>query len=541
MRKLTLFALPKSKRFSAALFVAVVQGLSAVALMGSSAWLISRASEQPPIMYLSIAIVGVRTFALARASLRYAERWLSHDAVLRDAGERRVAVFEKLIDFAPAGFEQNSVADLSSRTVADVDETQNLGLRVLGPFVQSLLVSAISTVVFWFLLPQAAIIMGLLLGLAFIIALPLSAAIAKRADLGQAVLRSKLAKQTSELIENFELLSAYGWADDRIETLQTSQDAAAKASRLQAVAFGLSQAAFGFLASASAVSAAVIGAAAIARGQSDGVMLAVFTLLPLAVFDVASASQSTVGAWRRYRGSAERLIELAERSLPAELKFGTGQPTSQLKAIELKAAALGYPGHANAVENFSLKIKRGEAVSLVGASGSGKSTIALALSRLLELRSGSYLINGKSIESFDADSVRKRIGYLEQTPTVFASTVRVNLAIAKPEATDEQMLQVLDKVGLAQMFDSREGLVTQVGERGALISGGEAQRLALARALLADFELIILDEPTANVDDAQSQKLIRDLLAAARDGKRMVLLITHDAKLAKLTDRTISI
>ena len=541
MKKLIKFAFPRTSRFNASLLIAVVQGLSAVALMGCSAWLISRAAEQPPIMYLSIAIVGVRTFALARASFRYAERWLSHDAVLRDSGQRRASVFEKMIDFAPAGFEQNSISDLSARTVADVDETQNLGLRVISPLVQSVLVSLISVAVFWFLLPAAAAVMGVLLLLAYLVALPLAATIARNADRGQSKLRAHLTKQSSELIEHFDLLVAYGWVNDRLKSLEETQTRAAKSAKLQALSFGASQATFAFLAAISGVTAAVIGGAAIVRGQSTSVMLAVFALLPLAVFDVASASQSTVGAWRRYRGSANRLIELSERSLPPELQFSAGLPCGPLETIEFKSATLAYPNRDSVVNNFSLKLKLGETVALVGESGSGKSTIALALSRLLALRSGTYFINGESVENIDSDSIRKRVGYLEQNPAVFSSTVRVNLAIAKPDASDEEMLEVLEKVGLAKMFLARQGLDTLVGDRGALISGGEAQRLALARALLANFELIILDEPTANVDQKHSTQLIQDLIAVARDSKRMILLITHDEKLAQLTSRRIAI
>ncbi|MEN9749512.1 MAG: hypothetical protein RL149_590, partial [Actinomycetota bacterium] len=238
MKRLFAFAMPSSRRFSAALFVAVVQGLSAVALMGCSAWLISRAAQQPPIMYLSIAIVGVRTFALARASLRYAERWLSHDAVLRDSGKRRVDVFESLIEFVPAGLRQDSIADLSARTTLDVDESQNFGLRVISPLVQSISVSLVSVIVFWFLLPEGAIVMALALAAAFLIAIPLSAAVASKSDANQAALRSLLATQTSELLSNQELLLAYGWHAQRELEIEQTQERIARGARLQAIAFG---------------------------------------------------------------------------------------------------------------------------------------------------------------------------------------------------------------------------------------------------------------------------------------------------------------
>lgn len=541
MIRLIAYALPRSRKFAASLFVAVVQGLSAVALLATSAWLISRAAQQPPIMYLSLAIVGVRTFALARASLRYAERWLSHDAVLRNSGNKRAAVFEKLIDFVPAGLGKQSIADLSSRTVADVDETQNLGLRIISPLVQSFLVSIISTVVFWFMLPAAALVMGTLLLCAYVIALPTAALVSLRVDRQSANQRASLAADTANLLDNLELLENYDWVEGALTKIEATQARLAKATRLQAISFGSSQATFAFGAGLAAVCAAVIGADQLGSSHGDFVVLAVFALLPLAVFDVASGAQSVISAWRRYRASAERLIELADRKLPAELELDAAEMLSDLKSVKLESLELGYPGQSSVVESFSLSVKAGESISLVGASGAGKSTIALAMARLLKPRAGHILLNGRNAKEFSRESIRKQIGYLEQNAMVFATDVRTNLKIAQPQATDAELIDVLERVGLWSAFVNRAGLNTQVGEHGSLISGGEAQRLALARALLADFRLIVLDEPTANVDEAQGKKLVSDMLAAARSKQRMIVLITHDAKLAKLTDRIIKL
>ncbi len=541
MKKQIEFGLPRSQKYLTSLLVSVVQGLSAVALLATSAWLISRAAQQPAIMYLSIAIVGVRTFALARASLRYAERWLSHDAVLRETGNRRAAVFSRMIDFAPAGFGKQSISDLGTRVVADVEEAQNLGLRVISPLVQSVVVSLISTIVFAFMLPAAAGVMGALLLLAFVVALPLSALIARRADSRSASERAQLATKTGRLLENLELLNAFGWTPNAFEDIESAQTALAKSSRLQAISLGFAQAIFSFGAAASAVVAAVIGASEIANNHYDAVMLAVFALLPLAVFDVASAAQPIIGVWRRYRASADRLIEVVERELPDELKFAGTNDMAELKTLELSGAEAGYPGSESVLRNFSLKIKRGEVIALVGPSGSGKSTIALLMAGLLKLRKGDLKLNGISADYYSVASIHKRVGYLEQNPAIFNSSVRVNLKIAKPDATDDELISVLRSVSLWSMFSKREGLDTFVGERGVLISGGEAQRLALARALLADFTLILLDEPTANVDEAQSMSLVKELIKVAKGNQRMLVLITHDNKLAELADRKIEL
>lgn len=541
MKKLILFSLPRSRRFFTSLFVSVVQGLSAVALLATSAWLISRAAEQPPIMYLSIAIVGVRTFALSRASLRYAERWLSHDSVLQETSERRARVFGSLIDLAPAGLGRQSAADLGTRVVADTDEMQNLGLRIVSPLVQSVVVSVISTIVFAVMLPSAALVMGLLLATAFVVALPLSALIARRADLQSATERAQLATKTQRLLGNLELLNAYGWATAAVVEIEKTQASLAKSSRRQAISLGFAQATFSFGAAASAVIAAVIGASEISSGHGDRVMLAVFALLPLAVFDVASAAQPVIGVWRRYRASAERLIEVIDREIPAELTFEGTQVLGELDAVQLIAAEAGYPGNERVITNFSLNIKKGETLALVGQSGAGKSTVALILARLLNLRGGELRLNGQLADDFSAASIHKRVGYLEQNAVMFNASVRVNLQIAKPEASDDELVAVLQRVSLWSMFSKRDGLDTRVGERGVLISGGEAQRLALARALLANFNLIILDEPTANVDEAQSVQLVSDFISIAKDNQRMMVLITHDSTLAKLADRRVEI
>ena len=171
-------------------------------------------------------------------------------------------------------------------------------------------------------------------------------------------------------------------------------------------------------------------------------------------------------------------------------------------------------------------------------SGSGKTTIALALLRFLELSSGRYQINGSDVADYSESSIRETIGLVEQDPTIFLGTVRANLLIARPMANDLELWNALRRVGLERLFANRQGLDTELGERGVLISGGEAQRLALARALLANFAVLVLDEPTANVDQVSARNLVSDLLAAAKlNSNRAIVLITHDVELAKLADK----
>lgn len=542
MKTLVALAWPKSHRYSMSLLLSVLQGLSAVALMATSAWLIARAAQQPPIMYLSIAVVGVRTFALSRASLRYAERWLSHDAVLSSSAALRVRIFSKLIDFAPAGLGDTTTSDLSTRVISDVDETQNLGLRIFAPLIQSISVSVLSVVLFWLLLPEAALVLAFTLGIAFVLALPVSALIAASADRSSANDRAELNLHTNELLEHYELLKAYSWLDGAKLKIELDQSRLARNSARQAVASGLAQFVFSFGAGLTSIVAAVLGAQYIAEAKAPVEMLAVYALLPLAILDVASGSQSTVGLWRRFSASGNRLLQLLARDLPPELEAYSGHGAlGRLSHIALANVSLGYPGSSTVVRDFSIAVRAGESVAISGVSGIGKSTVALALAGLLRPRAGDLLVNGEPAVNFDSSEIRRHVGYLEQSPALFPTSVSANLKLAKPNATQAELTDVLTQVGLIGMLRERDGLETQVGELATLLSGGEAQRLAFARAILADFDCIILDEPTASVDAANGQRIVADFLQIAAKKNKMVILITHDQELAALADRHVQL
>ena len=541
MRRLISFGIPKGNKFKIALVLAVFQGLSAIALLGSSAWLISRASEQPSLIHLSIAIVGVRTFALSRASLRYAERWLSHDAAFSSLTEKRPNLFAKLIPLAPAGFRGKSMGEVSTQAIADVDELQNLPLRVISPFLQSVVVSIASIGLFAFILPTAAPVLAGCLLLAFLLAIPLANMIASKYDRENSRLRSDLADASLNIVENSEILASYGWFESSLERLNRIQSEISKRAQMQSSVVGIGSAMFSFGAVVSSVISLWLGYKSLQQGQVEPVMLAVFALLPLGIFDVAAVAQSSLASWRKYRSSAERLLELETSNLPAEVDFAFGAKSlAIIKSLELKGIALGYPGGPPVVTDFSMQLKAGETVALIGPSGSGKSSVALALAFLLKLRNGQYLLNGKAASSYSEQSLRSRIGYLEQSPAIFDGTVRENLSISAASVTESQMISALERVNLWRMLEVRGGLDCRLGEKGVLISGGEAQRLAFARALIADFDLLVMDEPTANIDAVQSKKLIRDLLSSIKPAK-IVLLITHDSDVARMASRTIRI
>lgn len=539
MRDELRLGLPNTKLFGLGLVVSALQGLSAVSLLAASAWLISRAAEQPPVMYLMIAVVGVRGFALGRAGFRYGERLMLHDAAFRKLSEIRPKIFEKLIPFLPAGLGAERRGDTITRVGADVDELQNLPLRVISPIFQSALVSVFAVIGLGLLLPSAAVSLLLFLLAAFFFAMPLSGFISKVSDLERATVNAKLATQSIEVLEHLDVLTAYGWLSSKLHDLAETDEVLNRIGKRKSLGNGVGQAIFSLLAAAATLVSAIIGARSVANLELPGVLLALIALIPMAVFDVASNTQPAISAFRTYRSSAKRILQIQSKQLPAELLpiFGN-QEVSGFKKLKLKHVAIAYPESKPVFQDLNFELNAGETIGIQGQSGSGKTTIALALLRFLDLRSGGYQINGSDIAKYSESSIRKTIGLVEQDPTIFLGTVRANLQVAYPKASDVEMWNILDRVGLRSLFANRQGLDTELGERGVLISGGEAQRLALARALLANFQVLVLDEPTANVDKDSARNLVSDLLAAAKlNSNRAIVLITHDAELAKLADK----
>lgn len=541
-KRILALGLPRDGYFRFGLIVAGMQGLSAIALLGVSAWLISRAAEVSSIVFLGVAIVGVRGFAVGRATFRYGERLLLHESAFRMLGNLRPEIFSKLAPFIPAGMPSIGRGEVLTRIVSDVDELQNLSLRVVAPLVQSLVVASASILFVWLLLPAAG--MGLMFAVlaVFLVALPLTAIVAKVSDESVAPLKAQLANQSLDLLENQDVYLAYGWLEIRLAGLEKTDAKLRREQSKSAYSNGLGVAVVTLMSMLAVVLGAWFGANAVLSGVIPGASLAVFTLLPIAIFEILLAAQPAVSAYRKYRVSAMRVAELLDRDIPVALQIVNGDLELEgFKTLALEKATLRYPeAERVAFSDFDFTLTSGEVVLLSGESGSGKSSVALALARLIELDSGAYTINGYQASNFTVDSIRRRVGVVEQSPMIFLGDVRANLSLAKPEASDEELIQALTEVGLWEMFETRAGLGTQLGDRGVLISGGEAQRLGLARAILADFEVLILDEPTANVDEVAADQLIADLLAVAKGkANRAILLISHERRFRGLVDREV--
>jgi ATP-binding cassette subfamily C protein CydCD len=520
-------AVPRRGPLALALLLGSLALGSAVGLMATSGWLISRASQQPPVFYLMVAVTATRTFGIGRAVFRYAERLVSHDAVLRMLADTRVAVYRRLERLAPAGLRTTRRGDLLSRLVADVDTLQDYWLRWLLPAGAALLVSAASVGFTAWLLPEAgaALAVGLLAAGAGV---PLvTGAVARRAERRLAPARGALATQVADLLTGTAELTVAGALPARTaETRRTDAVLTRIASRA-ATATALGDGLTALVSGLTVTATALVGAQAVAAGRLHGVLMAVVVLTPLAAFEAVTGLPLAVQYRQRVRKSAERVYEVLDAADPVrEPEQPRPAPASPfpLRVEGLRARHAGQD--RDALAGLDLTLEEGRRIAVVGTSGAGKTTLAQVLLRFLDAGAGTYTLGGADAYGMDGDEVRRLVGLCAQDAHLFDSTVRENLLLARKDATEATLRDALGRARLLDWVDGLpDGLDTLIGEHGARLSGGQRQRLALARALLADFPVLVLDEPAEHLDLPTADALTADLLAATAG--RTTLLITH--------------
>ncbi|SFQ42390.1 ATP-binding cassette, subfamily C/ATP-binding cassette, subfamily C, CydC [Amycolatopsis arida] len=503
--------------------------LAAVALLATAAWLLARAAEQPPLASLGLAIVGVRAFALSRGGLRYAERLAGHDAALRVVARLRERVF-----LALAGRRDGRDGDALSRMVGDTESAQDLVLRCLLPGVSAAAVAVGASALCWLLLPAAGAVLLAGLVVAGMLVPTAAAMVGGRLADRVAAARGELAVRGLDLVDGAPDLAAFGatgLAEARAERT------VARLVRAERVAgrVGTAVVASGVLVQG----LTAVGVALVAlRAEVGEVLVAVLALTALAAVE---AVLPVAGAARRYRELRPALRRVAEprpvtgaprprpgraspvvpadASRPAGLRPGGTAGPGRADRIVLSGVRVDYGGRT-ALAGVDLEVAAGRAVAVVGASGAGKSTLLGVLAGLVEPSAGTVRV--------------PEARALTQDAHVFAASIRANLALARPGAGDAELAEAARVAGVAEWVERLpRGWDTVVGEGGQGMSGGQRQRLLLARALLADPPVLLLDEPTEGMEDALGTEVLRRVLRS-RAGRTTVVVTHRLADLAEL-------
>jgi ATP-binding cassette subfamily C protein CydCD len=499
---------------------------SSVALMGTSAWLISTAALHPSVGQLGVAIVGVRFFGIARAVFRYLERLVSHNVTFRLLGRLRVWFYEKLEPLAPARLLDFRAGDLLARIIGDVETLENFYIRVVAPPLTAALV-LLGTA--WFLAsndPRLALVLTgffLLLGLV----LPLLAQLmSRRAGMDLITQRAGLQAQLVDGIQGLADLLAFGRAAPRLKQIVAAGDEYGRSQRRMARVSGFHS---GLTLSLTLVGLwliLVLTIPQVTAGRIEGVMLGSLALLALASFEAVTPLPLAAQMLISTRTAAGRLFEVVDAQ-PAVSDRETPITTIANHQLLISNLSFHYPTQSTpALQDVTFCLEPGQSVALVGPSGAGKSTLASLLLRFWEYDSGDIRLGGESLKAYAQAEVRERIGFVSQNAYFFNASVYENLRLARRGVTREQVEAAAQK---AQVHDFilglSEGYETRIGEQGLRLSGGERQRLALARAFLKDAPILILDEPTANLDVLTEQRVLEMLHGLMRT--KTALLITH--------------
>ena len=499
--------------------IGALASLSAVALIGASAWLIASAAGMPPVLTLTVAAVSVRFFALSRALLRYVERLVGHSSALRGLTKLRVSVYLKLERITPIGLRNLSRGEYLSRIGADVDSALDLPLRVVLPWVQTLLVTVAIAVFTWWVLPLNGILITILGSLALIVVPVIVRIIASRTDTRLAPARSQVVDAVVEIADNTEQILVTGSGPSALAALKNRDEKVNSLLNRQAWSIGLGNGLGTVLQGSAVIGALLIGIPAVTAGTINPVMLAVLALLPLALFEILGTLPAAAVSWRNMSVVAQQIEDLDNiEAFPVET-------LSSVDGVQVRDLKTQWPNSDSvALVDVCFTVARNSHVAIVGPSGSGKSTLAYCLM--------GYLPFTGHIEISDSKTL------LAQQSYVFDTTIRNNIQIGGGEMSDEEILRVLKRADLMEWLESQpNGVDTELGSFGNRMSGGERHRLSFARLIAAGSDLVILDEPTEHLDFETAEKIERDIWNSTKGVT--TIMITHRLTAAQQCDQII--
>jgi len=520
------FLKPHLPSVALAVFLGVATVVSNVGLLATAAYVISAAALVSFLGSLVIPIYLVRLFGVSRAGARYAERLLSHNLTFKLLADFRTWFYTSLEPLAPARLLRFRTGDLLSRIVEDVEELQNVYLRTVAPVAVASMTSLLVFVLLYFFGPPLAFVaLGFLLAAGIGVPL-LVRALAHGLGHKQLELRGELNARVVDGIQGAQDLLAFGREEDHGREIAALNRKLGSLQGRMAFITGLKDALDDLMMNLAMLSVLLLAIPLVSAGEVRGVYLAFLALVVLGSFEAVQPLGTAFQFLGRSVGAGERLFEIVD-SEPVVRDPAEPLPMPRDEKLEFDRVGFRYETRGKPVlEDVSFTLEPGRRIAVVGPTGAGKSTLTGLILRFWDPTSGGIHLGGHDLCGYAQDDVRGLIGVVSQDTHVFNDTLRANLLLARPEATDEDLRRVL---ALAQLTDLVErlpgGLQSPLGEQGLKLSGGERQRLSIARTLLKDAPLVVLDEPTANLDPVTERELLDAVYTLMRD--RTTLVITH--------------
>ncbi len=512
------------------ILISTMTGFSTVAagvgLLGTSAYLIASAAFHPSIAELSVAVVGVRFLGISRGVFRYLDRLVSHHVNFRLLSILRIWFYDCLKLLAPARLIHYQRGDLLSRAIGDIDTLDQFYVRAVSPVISaifatvgfSMLVGSWNVRLGWILAAGLSVTSFVLPALVYIFSRgPAKQLVDQRAILSQTMLDTL--RGAAEIIV-FQQQEEELTQINRV-SLQTN-----RAQVGLAHSQGLSNGMNAVLTQGTVALMLLVGIPLVRTGELDGIMLAVIVLITMASFEISIPIAQAAQFWESSLQAARRLFEMADQQ-PAIIEPVIPVSVPEKPNILIRNLSFQYHGNLPlAADHLNIDIPYGRKIALVGENGSGKTTILNLLMRFWDCQPGEILIDGIPVQEFSPKELRQRIGYVSPGGAIFQTTLRQNLLLANPGALDADLLRVLDSVQLGEWVQTLpDGLDTWLGASGLTISGGQLQRIQLARGLLMDAPIYLLDEPTTHLDVETETRLISLFRSIFQN--RSLVWVTH--------------
>ncbi len=536
-----LFALmsPVWRGMALATLLGVLTIASSVGLMMTSAWMISKSGLQPSIAELGVAVVSVRFFGIARGVFRYLERLVAHDATFRLLASIRVRFYAAIEPLAPARLGDFRSGDLLSRVVSDVESLQNIYLRAVAPPLVALIVAACLTLLFAAFDPLVALV-----ALVFMLAAGISAPLltwwtSSGAGRERVAVRAELNAALIDDIQGIGETLVYGQAAARLAALDALNARLSAAETRLGWTDGVQTALMIVL-----TNGAALAVLTVAIPRIDPIFLAALALGTTAAFEALMPLAQAAAQLSANVAAAERLFAVVDTPpvvtdpvYPSD--SGRLPPLPASFDLSLTDVTLTYhPAAPPALDHLSLTIPQGKKIAIVGASGSGKSSLVSLLARFYDPFSGSITLSGHDLRAYTQADVRAALGIMEQRTHLFNTTIRENIWLGRRDASPQEVITAAQRANLHEFVMSLpDGYAALVGENGLRLSAGERQRIALARVLLKNAPILVLDEPTANLD-ALNERAILETILAQTEGRTLILL-THRLALLDRMDEIV--